>query len=138
MTWEALKIADRICIMKDGEIVQIDRHEQILLHPKNEFVRQFIGEDRLHDTSIFPELDELIVQPVTAHPSRGLAEALKIMRQKRVDNPLITDRENKYYGVVNIWDMRREFGNENLTLKDIMKSDIPTISPNESPKMHCK
>src|ERR1700730_925030 len=119
MTWEVLKIADPICIMKDGKIVQIDRHEQILLHPKNEFVRQFIGEDRLHDTSIFPELDELIVQPVTAHPSRGLAEALKIMRQKRVDNPLITDRENKYYGVVNIWDMRREFGNENSLLRTL-------------------
>jgi osmoprotectant transport system ATP-binding protein len=131
---EALKIADRICIMKDGEIVQIDRPEQILRHPKNEFVRQFIGEDRLHDTSLLPELKEMMVQPVTAQPSRGLAEALKIMRQKRVDNLLITDRENKYYGVVNIWDMRREFENEKLTLKDIMKKNIPTISPHETPE----
>lgn len=131
---EALKIADRICIMKDGEIVQMDQPEMILRHPANEFVRQFIGEDRLQDSTILPEIEQLMVPPITAYPSRGLAEAVKIMRQKRVDNLIIVDKDHHYYGVVNIWDMRRAYGNEQLTLMDLIQKDIPFITPDENPE----
>jgi osmoprotectant transport system ATP-binding protein len=40
---EALKLGDRICIMKDGEIEQLGTPEEILHHPANEFVKEFIG-----------------------------------------------------------------------------------------------
>ena len=40
-TDEALLLADRICIMDQGEIVQIDGPEDIIGHPKNEFVKSF-------------------------------------------------------------------------------------------------
>ncbi|WP_284701555.1 ABC transporter ATP-binding protein [Cytobacillus spongiae] len=48
---EALKISDRMIIMKEGEIVQIDSPEQILKNPKNGFVIDFIGENRLGNKS---------------------------------------------------------------------------------------
>ena len=38
---EAIKIGDRIAIMKDGEIVQIGTPEQIVAHPVNDYVREF-------------------------------------------------------------------------------------------------
>lgn len=41
---EALKLGDRICVMKDGEIVQIGSPNELLSNPKNEFVREFVGE----------------------------------------------------------------------------------------------
>ncbi len=44
---EALKIADRICLMKDGSIVQIDKPAQLLQNPAGEFVIEFIGPKRL-------------------------------------------------------------------------------------------
>ncbi|MDR0136819.1 ABC transporter ATP-binding protein [Metabacillus idriensis] len=40
---EALALGDRICVMKDGEAIQIDAPEAIIANPANEFVRQFIG-----------------------------------------------------------------------------------------------
>jgi osmoprotectant transport system ATP-binding protein len=43
---EAIKLADRIAIMKDGKLEQFDTPEQILEHPTNAFVRDFIGADR--------------------------------------------------------------------------------------------
>ncbi|NJB05766.1 proline/glycine betaine ABC transporter ATP-binding protein, partial [Clostridioides difficile] len=46
---EALKIADKICIMKDGRIAQYDTPENILRKPANDFVKDFIGEDRVWD-----------------------------------------------------------------------------------------
>lgn len=42
---EALLLGDRICIMKDGAIVQVDTPEQIRKVPKNEFVAQFFKTD---------------------------------------------------------------------------------------------
>ncbi|MCB0051523.1 MAG: glycine betaine/L-proline ABC transporter ATP-binding protein, partial [Caldilinea sp.] len=38
---EAIKLGDRIAIMKDGEIVQIGTPEQIVAHPVNDYVREF-------------------------------------------------------------------------------------------------
>src|SRR5699024_7256469 len=44
---EALKLADKVVIMRDGEVVQADTPEEILRNPANEFVEEFLGKDRL-------------------------------------------------------------------------------------------
>lgn len=44
---EAIKIADRICLMNDGAIVQIDKPDSMLKQPANDFVIDFIGAKRL-------------------------------------------------------------------------------------------
>lgn len=44
---EALKLADRIVIMKDGSIVQVDSPEDLLRYPANDFVVSFIGKKRM-------------------------------------------------------------------------------------------
>ncbi|KIL48763.1 glycine/betaine ABC transporter ATP-binding protein [Jeotgalibacillus alimentarius] len=44
---EALKIADEIVLLKDGVIQQIASPEQLLREPANDFVRSFIGEERI-------------------------------------------------------------------------------------------
>jgi glycine betaine/proline transport system ATP-binding protein len=38
---EAVKLGDRIGIMKDGRMVQMDTPEQIVLHPANDYVAEF-------------------------------------------------------------------------------------------------
>ncbi|MDR7235916.1 osmoprotectant update ABC transporter ATP-binding subunit OpuFA [Neobacillus drentensis] len=52
---EALKLGDRICLMNDGEIVQVGTPHEFLTNPVNDFVREFVGSRKL---SI--DLDELI------------------------------------------------------------------------------
>ncbi|WP_242221699.1 ABC transporter ATP-binding protein [Bacillus cereus group sp. BfR-BA-01380] len=44
---EALALGDRICIMKDGKVVQLDTPEVIIQNPANKFVEEFIGRPRL-------------------------------------------------------------------------------------------
>ncbi|KIL47845.1 ABC transporter ATP-binding protein [Jeotgalibacillus campisalis] len=44
---EALKVADEIVVMKDGMIEQIAHPDELIRHPANEFVRSFIGEERI-------------------------------------------------------------------------------------------
>ena len=40
---EALKLGDRICIMKDGQIVQIGTPDELIYNPANDYVKDFIG-----------------------------------------------------------------------------------------------
>lgn len=55
---EALLISDRICIMNQGQIVQIDTPERIVLNPKNDFVKDFFkGEGILTILSRKPAVD---------------------------------------------------------------------------------
>ncbi|NLC03198.1 MAG: ABC transporter ATP-binding protein [Tissierellia bacterium] len=57
-TDEALLLSDRICIMNGGEIVQVDTPEKIILHPKNDFVKNFFkGEGILTILSRKPAVD---------------------------------------------------------------------------------
>lgn len=59
---EALKLADRICIMKDGEIVQLGTPNEIVSNPTNDFVRDFIG-NQLVNLKATLKLEEM-VQPI--------------------------------------------------------------------------
>ena len=44
---EALKLGDRIAIMKDGQLLQLDTPEKILHEPASGFVEEFIGKHRI-------------------------------------------------------------------------------------------
>ncbi|MFD1018320.1 ABC transporter ATP-binding protein [Thalassobacillus hwangdonensis] len=41
---EALALGDRVCLMKEGEVVQLDTPQNLIMQPKNAFVKDFIGE----------------------------------------------------------------------------------------------
>lgn len=64
---EALKLGDRLCIMKDGEIVQIGTPQQLLQNPVNDFVQQFIGGKQ--SDQLFTIHD--VLQPITVTNNSG-------------------------------------------------------------------
>ena len=91
---EALKLADLVVLMKDGQIAQAAPGDDILREPASEFVRSFIGPDRLNQANEISLNDISIDRPITIEPFRGLAEALRKMRKKSVDSLLVTDHEH--------------------------------------------
>lgn len=42
---EAIKLADRICFMKEGKVIQIATPEEIVKNPENKFVSKFLGNE---------------------------------------------------------------------------------------------
>jgi osmoprotectant transport system ATP-binding protein len=61
---EAFEMGDRICLMDKGKILQIGKPEELLFHPSNEFVSDFLNEQRLqlelkalHVSELFPNSD---------------------------------------------------------------------------------
>ncbi|EIW20240.1 MULTISPECIES: ABC transporter ATP-binding protein [Pelosinus] len=129
---EAIKIANRICIVKDGNIVQVDTPEKILRHPGNEFVKEFIGVNRLQKAEVLPSIRDIMAKPVTARPSKGLAEAIVQMRKQKVDTLLIVDYKQKLLGKVSVWDIHNNFQKEEILLKDVQNPVIHKINVNQS------
>lgn len=127
---EALKIANRICIMKQGEIMQIDTPEDLLRHPANDFVRSFIGESRLsaYSHNNFPSLGDILIKPITISPKKHLAEALNTLRSRKVDTLLVVDESEKLIGIADVWTIMRHYKTETATVADIMNTELHTAT----------
>lgn len=119
---EAIKIADTIVIMKDGEIVQSGTPEQILRYPANDFVKSFIGAKRMQSmSSVEPIVDDVIVDnPAIIHPSRGLAYAVKLMEKRKVDSLLVVDNNNQLLGRLSIYQILDYIKQETKLVSDVM------------------
>lgn len=121
---EAIKLADKICIMSEGRVVQFDTPDNILRYPANDFVRDFIGQNRLiQDRPNMRTVEDAMIKPVTVHADSSLDEAVKIMRERRVDTIFVTGRNEKLLGYLDIEDI-----NQGLRAKkeliDTMQRDI--------------
>ncbi|KKI90741.1 glycine/betaine ABC transporter ATP-binding protein [Bacillus sp. SA1-12] len=128
---EALKIADKIVLMKDGEIVQEGTPENILRHPANDFVKNFIGKKRLQQVADIPIAEEVMNRkPATTFPSRGLAESVKMMERRQVDSLLVVNDQNELQGYITIYDVLNQFRNETKRVSDILQPFQHAISPN--------
>ena len=101
---EALKLADRIVIMRDGQLVQCDTPDEILRNPADEFVEEFIGKDRLVQARPNIQTVEQIMNPtpVTITGDHTLSQAIQLMKQKRVDSLLVVDEDNILQGYVDV------------------------------------
>jgi glycine betaine/proline transport system ATP-binding protein len=101
---EAIKIGDRIAVMRDGEIVQVGTPEQIVAHPVNDYVREF--------TKDVPRVKVLtarsVMQPVYRKEQligRAIAidttlEALIPLTVDSDEGVSIVDEQNNLVGIV--------------------------------------
>ena len=121
---EALKLANKIAIMKDGKVLQYDTPEQLLKNPAHGFVEEFIGRDRLLKR---PELikvkDIMITEPVTILPERTLTQALEKMRREKVDSLMVVDRSEKFIGLVTANDVLQSFDKVEK-ISEIVKTEV--------------
>ena len=120
---EALKLADKICIMKDGKVQQYDTVENLLRNPANEFVRNFIGSDRLWSTPEYIKARDIMIKnPVSVQSSRTVIQGMEIMRSNKVDSLLVKDKEDNFIGIITIKELRQN-GIQNHYLSDIMNKE---------------
>lgn len=86
---EAIKLADKICIMTNGKVVQYDTPDNILRYPANDFVKDFIGQNRLiQDRPNIRTVEDAMIKPITVHVDESLNDAVNIMRKYRIDTIL--------------------------------------------------
>ncbi|MEB8123428.1 betaine/proline/choline family ABC transporter ATP-binding protein [Staphylococcus succinus] len=121
---EAIKLADKICIMSEGQVIQYDTPDNILRHPANDFVRDFIGQNRLiQDRPNMRTVKDAMIKPVTVHADSTLNEAVEIMRARRVDTIFVVGNNSRLLGYLDIEDINQGL-RTHKDLIDMMQRDI--------------
>ncbi|RDW18091.1 glycine/betaine ABC transporter ATP-binding protein [Oceanobacillus arenosus] len=104
---EALKLGDRICVMKNGKMEQIGTPEELLNHPANEFIFNFVGEGRkLHNESV--KLEKLVKPYSNELKIENLAHSLPetvtiqlILERLATEEQLPVEKNGEIIGVIN-------------------------------------
>ncbi|AHD05850.1 glycine betaine/L-proline ABC transporter ATP-binding protein ProV [Paenibacillus larvae] len=122
---EALRIGDRIALMKDGVVVQIGTPEEIMTNPANEYVERFVEDV---DLSKVLTASHVMKRPETITLERGPRVALQFMRDTGVSNLYVVDSSRKLLGAITAEDAMNAV-KEGKKLKDILITDVPTASP---------
>lgn len=125
---EALSLATRIVIMSDGKIVQAGTPEEILRHPKNEFVVDFIGKDRLIESrpDVITVGQVMKKDPVSITLGKSLKQAITTMHAKKVDTLLVTDDQGHLKGLITLQDLQKHYKNK-TSVADIMNPNVSTL-----------
>lgn len=123
---EAFKLGDRVAIMKDGEIIQVDTPEQMTANPASDYVRQFI--DSADKTQVIT-VGSVMITPncivrIQDHPRR----AIKTMKDNGLSSAYVISHVTKLRGVITADDAIRA-DREGLSIKDVLIEDIVTTSP---------
>lgn len=122
---EALRIGDRIALMKDGEIMQIGTGEEILTHPANDYVREFVEDvDR---SKVLTAANIMIPAITTNIDVDGPNVALNRMRKEEVSMLLAVDKKRKLKGLVTA-EKAREARTNGLSLRDVLEKTVPKIT----------
>lgn len=121
---EALRIGDRIALMKDGQIMQIGTGEEILTNPANEYVRTFVEDV---DRSKVLTAQNIMVPALTTNIEiDGPTVALKRMRQEEVSMLLAVDKKRQLKGVVRA-EKALEARKNGTSLVECVDPEIQTI-----------
>lgn len=129
---EALKLADRVVLMKAGRIVQADPPDELLRNPADEFVASFIGSDRRAAATEHVAVEDLMKRKVvTAYPTMGLAAAVRRMRTERVDSLVVVDTDNHLLGSVTARGIQ-EARERARTLEEVLDTTHPYAEPGAS------
>jgi glycine betaine/proline transport system ATP-binding protein len=121
---EALRLGDRIALMRDGKIVQIGTPEEILVTPANDYVEKFVEDV---DKSKVLTAQHIMKRPATIQIERhGPRVALEKMGSEGLSSVLVTDKNQILQGYVTA-DDASSASKESKELKDIIRTDIPKV-----------
>jgi glycine betaine/proline transport system ATP-binding protein len=124
---EALKLGDRIAIMKDGAINQIGTPEQILTEPADDYVRAFV--QNVDRTKIITAQSVMRKAPTVNLEKDGPGVAARKMEKVGVSTVYVVDSDRKYRGIVTIDDATKLQKQNRKDLSSIVLNDAEIASP---------
>jgi len=122
---EALKLGDRIALLKDGVIQQIGTPEEILTNPANEYVERFVVDV---DLSKVLTAGRVMKRAETITLDKGPRVAMQMMRERGVSTLFVVDKKKSLLGVLTA-DAVKKAHSEELSLQAVMETDVPVVEP---------
>jgi len=121
---EALRIGDRVCIMRDGAVVQIGTPEEILTEPATAYVAEFVQDV---DQGRVIECREVMTEPKPINPDMSLTEALAHIGER--SGAFATDPNGRPTGLLTIGDCVRAANTGSANMSGALRNDFDTTTP---------
>lgn len=103
---EAIKLGDRIAIMKDGEVVQVGTPEEILTDPANDYVTRFT--ESVDRGRVVTASSIMLTQPIVVRIRKDGPEAIiRKMREKRLYALPVIGADEQFLGEIRLKDVLR-------------------------------
>ncbi|MFD2638670.1 quaternary amine ABC transporter ATP-binding protein [Piscibacillus salipiscarius] len=123
---EALKLGDRIAIMKDGQIVQVGSSEEILENPANQYVSNFVKDV---DRSKVLDAQAVMRKPeVLTTYKDGPRMAVRKMEEVGASSIFVVDREDNFKGLLTIDDAINAYKND-ISMEEVLVTDVHQTTP---------
>ncbi|MFP3952924.1 MAG: betaine/proline/choline family ABC transporter ATP-binding protein [Candidatus Acetothermia bacterium] len=114
---EAIKMGDKVALMKDGELIQYSTPAELLATPKSKFVRDFVGSDRtLKSLRLMKVEDAMKKSPRVVRKDDDLSEVASIMEEEDLTYLIVVEDGRKLKGWINRQDIESESG----VVEDVM------------------
>ena len=130
---EALKLADVIIFMESGMVVQMASPEEMLEHPANDLVRNFLGKHSPETPAPSKVESFMRTNVFSVRRDRGVLECAERMARSSVDTLLVTDEEHRYVGTVSIGDIRH-WGRELNSIEPLIRQTARTARVGDEAK----
>ncbi|OFI06066.1 glycine betaine/carnitine transport ATP-binding protein GbuA [Clostridium acetireducens DSM 10703] len=124
---EALRLGDRIAIMKDGAIEQIGAPEEILTNPATDYVKAFLQD--VNRTNIITASSIIKKSEAIVSIKDGPKVAMRLMKREGIASIYVIDKDRKLKGIVKIEDVVDLIKKGIHYLDNIIIKDVPTTSP---------
>jgi glycine betaine/proline transport system ATP-binding protein len=122
---EAFKLGDRVAIMRDGKIVQIDTPEAMITNPADDYVREFIeGADK---SKVMSVRQVMITPSCIVKTSDGANRAIVEMRSNNVSSAYIVNEKMEFKGMLTI-DGAIKARDTKGKISDYFSDDVTTIN----------
>jgi glycine betaine/proline transport system ATP-binding protein len=126
---EALKLGDRIALMKDGAIVQIGTPEEILTNPENAYVEKFVADVDL--TRVLSASDVMRRPEPVAQCTAGPRVALHLMEEHDITGVFVVTRQRLLRGLVTL-EAAAGAVKKGKELQEVLITDVPVVAPDAS------
>jgi len=95
---EALKLGDRIIIMKDGKVVQLGTPEEILMNPATDYVEKFV--ENVDMTRVLTASDVMVKASSITYEKDGPRVALRVMKEKAISSIFVLSKSREFKGII--------------------------------------
>lgn len=123
---EAIKLGDRIAIMKDGEVVQVGTPEEILTDPANDYVTRFT--ESVDRGRVVTASSIMLTQPIVVRIRKDGPEAIiRKMREKRLYALLVIGADEQFLGEIRLKDVLRLRKEGVRDISSIVMKEVPSV-----------
>ena len=123
---EAIKLGDRIAIMKDGEVVQVGTPEEILTDPANDYVTRFT--ESVDRGRVVTASSIMLTQPIVVRIRKDGPEAIiRKMREKRLYALPVIGADEQFLGEIRLKDVLRLRKEGARDISSIVMKEVPSV-----------